>query len=283
MTKGKTYCTADWHGTGDVAWKVLKYLKPEDTLYFLGDAIDRGPDGLELFFALLNRDNTFFIRGNHEDMMMRSIPFITDSHTEKDDYDGRKESVAYYSNWLQNGGGSTVNDLYLIMEDLGEEVVNTIKNGIKDMPTEMIYESPAGHTVILEHAGFSPFVKPSIHRRPHDPMWDRDHFKDKWNSGYDYKGLNPETTYLVHGHTPVQYLKFEYGYTGEGVLTVEDYKEKKQFLCDTIAEGEKIIKPTILRYCDNHKIDVDLCTVYSDRIALLDLDTFEVEYFDGDE
>lgn len=208
-------------------------------------------------------------------MLSKSIPFILDDNDE--------ESVAYYYNWLRNGGSSTESDLNIVQTTFGDLALRDIKNSIDKMPTEMIYESPEGHTVILEHAGFSPFVKPSIHRRPHDPLWDRDHFKDKWDSGYDYKGLNPETTYLVHGHTPVQYLKFEYGYTGEGVLTVEDYKEKKQFLCDTIAEGEKIIKPTILRYCDNHKIDVDLCTVYSDRIALLDLDTFEVEYFDGDE
>ena len=39
-------------------------------------------------------------------------------------------------------------------------------------------------------------------------------------------------------------------------------------------------KPTIVRYCDGHKFDIDMGTIASDRIALLDLDTFEEYYFD---
>ena len=37
--------------------------------------------------------------------------------------------------------------------------------------------------------------------------------------------------------------------------------------------------PDVLFYCNGHKIDIDLCTIVSNRIALLDLDTFEVKYF----
>ena len=47
-------------------------------------------------------------------------------------------------------------------------------------------------------------------------------------------------------------------------------------------DGEEIIKPEIIRYCSGHKFDVDMCTIASDRISLLDLDTFEVIYFDTD-
>ena len=59
-------------------------------------------------------------------------------------------------------------------------------------------------------------------------------------------------------------------------MTKEDMIEKRKFM-----RGEPIkYKPEIIRYCDGHKFCVDMCTVYSDRIALLDLDTFETIYFD---
>ena len=39
-------------------------------------------------------------------------------------------------------------------------------------------------------------------------------------------------------------------------------------------------KPEVIRYCDGHKFDIDMCTIASERIALIDLDTFEIKYFD---
>jgi len=53
----------------------------------------------------------------------------------------------------------------------------------------------------------------------------------------------------VHGHTPVQY-----------VMQDEKYEE-------------------ILKYCNNHKIDIDMGTYVSNITVLLDLDTFEPIYF----
>jgi hypothetical protein len=101
-------------------------------------------------------------------------------------------------------------------------------------------------------------------------VWDREHFHDKWQKEY-------QNTYLVHGHTPMQYLKYEFGYEGQPPKTEEDillrntwYKEDTNFI------------PEVIRYADNHKFCVDLCTIVSGRVALLDLDTFETIYFDED-
>ena len=40
------YVTTDLHGNGLLWRKIKEKLNIDDTLYFLGDAIDRGPDGL---------------------------------------------------------------------------------------------------------------------------------------------------------------------------------------------------------------------------------------------
>lgn len=266
---GRVFASSDWHGTGYLADKVFKFLKPDDTLYFLGDSTDRNPDGVKIFQTLITRPNTFYIKGNHDQMMANAIPFVWAEIEDINYYGGHQ-----YSLWYQNGGDKTAQDFW----KMTKKEVYAIKNAIDKMPTELRYISPAGHTVIMEHAGYTPF---DIPHRSHDPLWDREHFHDIWVSGSGASEIAKDT-YLVHGHTPVQYLKYEYGYNGEQPLTEKDFIAKRQFLEDIILDGEEIIKPTILRYCDGHKFCIDLCTIVSNRIALLDLDTFEAIYFDAD-
>ena len=273
---GKVYCSADWHGCWNVAKKVIDFLQPDDTLYFLGDATDRGLDGVKILDALINRPNTYYIKGNHDDMMASCLPYII-----KDMHEFGYVEPEFYPDqtWFINGAWRTIEGGLL------EQPIKKLykyKDFLNHLPTELKYESPMGHMVILEHAGYTPF---DIPHRSHDPLWDREHFYDIWSGywglekAYPYK---PNKVYLVHGHTPVQYLKYYYGYRGEQPLTKEDLIEKRQFLYDDFKENDPIIKPTVIRYCEGHKFDVDMCTITSNRIALMDLDTFEIIYFDGD-
>lgn len=271
MNKPRVYASSDWHGCWDVAKKVLDYLQPKDILYFLGDSTDRGSDGVKIFQTLISDPRVKMIKGNHDQMMADAIPFIWREIEDIDYYGGHQ-----YGLWYQNGGNKTGKDFW----NMTKEEVYAIKDAIDKMPTELRYTSPAGHTVIMEHAGYTPF---DIPRRSHDPLWDREHFYDKWGAfteGKWEKNSAVDKTYLVHGHTPVQYLKFMYGYNGEQSLTKEEMKQKDEWLHSHKMEFDW--KPTILRYCDNHKFDLDMCTIVSNRIALLDLDTFEEIYFDGE-
>lgn len=72
-------------------------------------------------------------------------------------------------------------------------------------------------------------------------------------------------------HTPVQYLKFEFG-----------YYDNDKVIWTPLNKEELKEKPEIIKYCDGHKIDIDLGSVNSKRTALLDLDTLEPIYFDED-
>ena len=60
------YCISDIHGLLDKYEKVLNYVKDKDTLYILGDVIDRGKDGLKILNDIEKRKNIIFIVGNHE-------------------------------------------------------------------------------------------------------------------------------------------------------------------------------------------------------------------------
>ena len=70
-----TYVIADIHGHGDRFHDLLQKISfsDRDTLYILGDVVDRGPDGIKLLFEIMDRPNVTFIMGNHEDILLRYI------------------------------------------------------------------------------------------------------------------------------------------------------------------------------------------------------------------
>lgn len=70
-----TYVMADIHGHGKLFHDLLQEISfsDRDTLYILGDVVDRGPDGIKLLFEIMDRPNVIFIMGNHEDILLRYI------------------------------------------------------------------------------------------------------------------------------------------------------------------------------------------------------------------
>ena len=66
------YICSDIHGLYYRWQKLLETidLKDTDTLYVLGDMIDRGPDGLEVIQDMMKRKNVIPFMGNHEHMML---------------------------------------------------------------------------------------------------------------------------------------------------------------------------------------------------------------------
>lgn len=69
-----TYAVSDIHGRKDLWLKANKEVfSPNDTIYFLGDAADRGPDGWEMIKTLLDDERVIYLIGNHEDMLIKAI------------------------------------------------------------------------------------------------------------------------------------------------------------------------------------------------------------------
>ena len=74
------YVTSDLHGYP--LEKFIDMLKSvnfseADTLYILGDVIDRGKDGIKLLKWCMQQDNVELILGNHEAMLL-SCDFLFD-------------------------------------------------------------------------------------------------------------------------------------------------------------------------------------------------------------
>ena len=71
------YVMSDIHGQKRRFDSVMKQinLQPEDTLYVLGDVIDRNPDGIKILRQIMAMSNAKMLLGNHELMMMNCLPF----------------------------------------------------------------------------------------------------------------------------------------------------------------------------------------------------------------
>lgn len=105
----ETYVTSDAHGHLRALDRVLERVQPgaQDTLYVLGDMVDRGPDPVGVLQLVRSLPNTVVLAGNHEAMMLEGVRASSDF--------GRGD-------WLMNGGFTTSEQLERLsaaqMEDL---------------------------------------------------------------------------------------------------------------------------------------------------------------------
>ena len=69
------YVMSDIHGQKRRFDSVMKQIKlqPDDTLYILGDVIDRNPDGIKILRQIMAMPNAKMLLGNHELMMMNAL------------------------------------------------------------------------------------------------------------------------------------------------------------------------------------------------------------------
>ena len=62
------YAISDLHGCYDKYVRMLEKINfnDSDTLYILGDIVDRGSDGIKILLDIYNRKNVIALRGNHD-------------------------------------------------------------------------------------------------------------------------------------------------------------------------------------------------------------------------
>ena len=67
------YACSDLHGNWELWLEIKKFLKPEDKMFFLGDAADRGDSGWTILKEMLNDKRITYIAGNHDIMLADRI------------------------------------------------------------------------------------------------------------------------------------------------------------------------------------------------------------------
>ena len=66
---GCTYVMSDIHGMGSLLEEMLEKIRfsGQDTLYILGDMIDRGMEPAKVLDLVSSTENIIALKGNHED------------------------------------------------------------------------------------------------------------------------------------------------------------------------------------------------------------------------
>ena len=89
------YAMSDLHGCYDKYIKMLEKINFGDnnTLYILGDIVDRGPDGIKILQDTMKRKNVIVIRGNHDYTAYRLLKMFS---SPLDSIEYEKARVFYY-------------------------------------------------------------------------------------------------------------------------------------------------------------------------------------------
>lgn len=93
------YVMSDIHGEADRFHAMLEKIQFSngDTLYILGDVVDRGPDGIRLLLEIMQMPNAVMLLGNHEYMMLQYLsPEATDIEIRRWNRNGNAPTLAAY-------------------------------------------------------------------------------------------------------------------------------------------------------------------------------------------
>ena len=190
----RLFAIGDIHGhflelTGLVGQLAGDGMAPErDTIVFLGDAVDSGPDTKRVVDQLMEWQRTYphwvFLMGNHDALMIDALD--------------REDDVERFSLWFSQGGEETY------LSYLGDRAAS---DGKQDLPRPSAIV-PEEHRqwlrglalfhetdqYIFVHAGLRPTRAPEKNTR-HDMLWIREPFI---RSEYDWGKR------VIFAHTPVR-------------------------------------------------------------------------------
>ncbi len=263
-----TYVISDIHGCYREFMQLLHMAKftKQDTLYILGDIVDRGPATRQVFDWVYSRykKNVYMLMGNHEDMFCKNVKFFFSKKTAQkymkkkkiskidiseilvsDIKPELKEQLLYYYNYISNGSLSEY-DRYGTIKQLLEEGVKE-KQLIK--MCSFFEKLPYYHELTIHGRDFV-----LVHAYIEEPFDSFSTYEMLWSRNYPqgHQGLPGKT--VIFGHTP----------------TITDYYQKKG--CVYIDEQEDAV--TI-------NIDCGCCWRYPEsRLAMLRLEDMKIYYSD---
>ncbi len=186
---------SDIHGCFDKYKEMLTHIEfmPKDTLYVLGDVIDRGPDGIKILQDMMFRPNVFPLLGNHEFTAAVCLPWLMKEVTVQSLEALDESQVAALSEWIANGGSVTIQSLALLSQEERQDILDYLREMELFVQLEVKDKS-----FILLHSAldrFSPNKALDSYELP-DFLFGRPNL----NTTY-----YPDKT-LVFGHTPTRIL-----------------------------------------------------------------------------
>ena len=123
-------------------------LQADDTLYVLGDVIDRYAGGIKILRQIMRMPNAKMLIGNHEYMMLNAIGHCKDAAEEKENANRREKRL-----WYRNGGMITHEQLKHYRKDTRAEIFDFIRQ----LPTNLEVEvNGIKYKLVHKHTGMLP-------------------------------------------------------------------------------------------------------------------------------
>ena len=181
------YVMSDIHGNSRRFNSIMKQIKlqPEDTLYILGDVIDRYPDGIKILRQLMAMENVKMLLGNHEYMMLNALKTEPDKRYSAKWYEWEHDQRLWYS----NGGHVTHNYLKHIRKTIRAEIISYLES----LPLCFDVEVNGNVYKLVHAAPEETFTKQS--------RYDNSKAHAVWKRLKRFDNLPGDYT-LIFGHTP---------------------------------------------------------------------------------
>lgn len=154
------YVISDLHG---ISLQRLKSLlaqarfSEDDTLFVLGDTVDRGAHGVDLLLWMMEQYNVIHLLGNHEDMLLNVSDMLFDTITEESLEKITADKMDTLSTMIANGAQPTLTALKRLYKRDPEQIQALVEY-LKEMPLfEAIEVNDV--TYVLVHAGLGNFER----------------------------------------------------------------------------------------------------------------------------
>ncbi len=210
------YVISDIHGCYEEFKELLEKIgfTEEDTLYVLGDMVDKGPAPIPLLMDLMTRPNVIPMLGNHDYAARRVLKKLGTEITEENVRNYLTgEDLLDYAFWARDGGRVTADQFRRLSPEDREAVLDYLDE------CEIFEDIRAGEKrYILVHAG--------IHGFEEGKPLEEYHFSDLilYRSDYARRYYRDPDTILVTGHTPTMVIrpdKEAFVYEGNGQIGLD--------------------------------------------------------------
>jgi len=193
-----TYVMSDLHGNKSKYTEMLININfsEHDTLFILGDVVDRGDESAELYLDIISRSNVVVIKGNHEVMAEEHLEYLIS------EYSGETPDILTLLsqrdlwNWFENGGDSTVISLFAQTPQNQRRIYQFIRSLAYYKTIEV-----GGKNYVMVHGGLGDY-KEGTKLADIDPktlVWSQPDFDGTYFGG--------NNTVLIVGHTPTLLLR----------------------------------------------------------------------------
>ncbi len=156
-----TYVISDIHGEYDKYVEMLKLINfnDNDTLFVLGDVIDRGEKPIEILKDMCLRHNVYPLMGNHEVMALDILKTLMTEITEENcETQITEETIKKLLIWQTNGGDVTLKQFKKLPISERTELVEYIQ----EFEPYVFLDSPSGKTFVLVHGGFGNYSQDKL-------------------------------------------------------------------------------------------------------------------------